>query len=154
MGGDSRFDQCTLANYYLFVYPNKANISIIDPADTDDYKDYPPTRLLMTNSISYGLSKDVTPGEFETTDVIFNRCLFKSKGDDDPNFIDSLWDSDPLFYAVRNEYILDYRLKPESPAIDAAYTALSDYPLKDDYYGQPRRADLGAYVYMEPLEEE
>ena len=57
---------------------------------------------------------------------------------------------------MRNEYIFDYRLKNESPAIGAAYP---DYTLPEaqyDRYGLPRGStpDLGAYVYVQAEEEE
>lgn len=78
-----------------------------------------------------------------------HRCLFKSEGSDDDNFTECIWDADPLYYTIRSEYLFDYRLMPESPAIGAADPA---YAAPADAYGRPRGTspDLGAYVYTEP----
>ncbi len=66
-----------------------------------------------------------------------------------------VWDEDPLYYTVRNDYIFDYRVKPDSPAIGAADATLTLPEAATDRYGMPRGAapDLGAYVYTEPVEE-
>ncbi|MCC8115282.1 MAG: hypothetical protein LIP03_15080 [Bacteroidales bacterium] len=148
VGGDHRFDQCTVSNNYLYSAISGAAWTMIDPAETEEYYDAAPTKALITNTITYGLGSDVTPGDFTGWDVYFKRCLFKSAGTDDDNFIDCLWDEDPLFYTVRDEYLFDYRLKPDSPAIDAAYPALSENRLEDDFYGVKRTLELGAYSFV------
>lgn len=150
LGGNHRFDQCTASNHYLFSAVSGASWMIGDVADTE--YDFLPTQALITNCITWGLGSDVYPGDLTGTEVYFKRCLFKAAGTDDDNFQDSLWDSDPLFYTVRSDYIFDYRLKPDSPAIGKAYGALSDYKLEMDYYGEKRNNDLGAYVYVAPAE--
>lgn len=80
----------------------------------------------------------------------------KSSGEDDDNFIECLWDSDPLYYTVREEYIFDYRLKPESPAIGAADPLLTLPQAETDIYGLPRTnvPEIGAYVFTPPAENE
>lgn len=152
LGGIHRFDQCTAANYYLFSAVRGAAWTVVDPYNTglEEFEDYLPTKALITNTITYGIGPDVSEGDLAGWDVFFKRCLFKSKGDDDDNFIDSLWESDPLYYTVREDYIFDYRLQPDSPAIAAADPSLSEYPLAFDYYGVPRTSDMGAYAYVEP----
>ncbi len=146
-GGEHRFDQCTLSNHYLFAAISEAAWNIATPQG-----DEPPTRLLATNCITWGLGKELQPKDISGMDVVFERCLFKSAGSDDANFVNCIWDADPLFYTVRNEYLFDYRLKPESPAIGAADLSLSDNMLEVDFYGVERRGDLGAYAYVEPVE--
>lgn len=152
LGGNHRFDQCTAANYYLFSAIRGAAWTVIDPYNTgfEEYEDFLPTKALVTNTITYGIGADVSEGDLAGWDVFFNHCLFRSKGDDDDNFINSLWDSDPLYYTVREDYIFDYRLQPESPAIGAADLSLSEYPLDVDFYGVKRTSDLGAYAYVAP----
>lgn len=151
LGGNHRFDQCTAANYYLFSAIRNAAWTVVDPYNTglEEYEDFLPTKALVTNTITYGLGADVSEGDLAGWDVFFNTCLFKSKGDDDDNFISSLWDSDPLYYTVREDYIFDYRLQPESPAIGSADLSLSEYPLEVDFYGVKRTSDLGAYAFVE-----
>lgn len=152
IGGTHRFDQCTAANYYLFSAIRNAAWTVIDPYNTklEEYEDYLPTRALITNTITYGLGADVSEGDLSGWDVFFNNCLFRSKGEDDDNFINSLWDSDPLYYTVREDYIFDYRLQPDSPAIGAADPTLSEHPLEVDFYGVKRASDLGAYSFVAP----
>ena len=59
-----------------------------------------------------------------------------------------------MYYTVRNEYLFDYRIKPESPAIGAADPACDIYGFTADRYGVSARtpADLGAYTFVEPEE--
>jgi hypothetical protein len=90
-------------------------------------------------------------------DVSIRRCLIRSNGTDDDNFIETIWGEDPRFYTVRNDYLFDYRLKPESPAIGAADPLLTMPEAYVDFYGRRRSADmpdLGAYVYVEPETEQ
>jgi hypothetical protein len=73
----------------------------------------------------------------------------KSSGSDDDNFISCLWGSNPLFYTVREDYVFDYRLKDDSPAIGAGDAASTRPEAALDAYGLARGSapDLGAYVY-------
>ena len=153
MGGESVFDQCTFPNYYLFS-------AIMEPALTfahlnaesavDGYEgEY--TRATVTNSILYGLGSDITPGNLDGTQVYLYNCLLKSNGSDDEHFVNCLWDSDPLYYTIREDYIFDYRLKPESPAIGAGNAIYNTHPAATtDAYGNSRgqTPDLGAYVFV------
>lgn len=144
-GGSHRFDQCTLSNHYLFSAISEAAWNI---ASSDEVE----TALRATNCITWGLGKELLPKDIAGIPVVFERCLFMSAGEDDENFVNCIWDADPLFYTVRNEYLFDYRLKPESPAIGAADLSLSSDPLAVDFYGVERKGDLGAYAFVEPQE--
>ena len=88
-------------------------------------------------------------------DIMIRNCLIKSNGTDDDNFINCIWGEDPLYYTVRNDYIFDYRLRDESPAIAAANPSLTRPEANTDGYGLSRgsQPDLGAYVYT-PSEDE
>lgn len=149
LGGRHRFDLCTASNHYLFAGVGGAAWSFIDPDETEEWAGQPPVQALITNSITWGIGDEVWPKDIAGRQIVFNRCLFRSAGTDDDNFVECLWDADPLFYTEREKYVFDYRLRPESPAIGAAYSALSDRPLATDYYGAPRAADLGAYAFVE-----
>lgn len=148
-GGTYRFDLCTLSNNYLFsaisdaawIFPDAMKTPQVSPAGI-------PTNAYITNSITYGLGSDANPGDLTGSNIKFERCLFKADGKDDENFVSCIWNSDPLFYTVREEYLFDYRLRPDSPAVGAAYTSLSDVLLEVDFYGNRRGADLGAYVII------
>lgn len=152
-GGDYRFDLCTASNHYLFAAVEGAAWQFFGVGD----KATPspaniPTKALITNSITWGIGADAWPGKLDGSDVLFARCLFKSKGEDDANFVSCLWDADPMFYTVREDYLFDYRLQPGSDAIGAADASLSDVRLDNDYYGTPRALDLGAYAFTPPAE--
>lgn len=157
-GGEHLFSGCTFANNYLFsaisgpaIY--MAHVSSDPKTGGDDGSGLPYMKAEFNNSIIYGLGKDFSHGSLAGTDVRVRRCLIKSEGSDDEEFLDCLWDEDPLYYTVREDYLFDYRLKPESPAIGAAYPSLypADFP-PTDRYGQPRRGDLGAYTFVAPAD--
>ena len=149
-GGSSVFNQCTFANFYLFSAPGDAIISLSHlNADSDDASGLPYTAADFTNCIIYGNGADMSHGDLTDTNVMVRNCSLKSAGVDDANFISCLWECDPLFYTVRNEYIFDYRLKEGSPAIGAANLDMMLPEAQVDFYGLPRgdSPDLGAYVH-------
>lgn len=149
-GGKHVFNQCTLANYYLFTALGGPILAFnhVDE-ESDDGSGKPYTSAEITNSIIYGLGSDLSHGDLTGMDIHLRRCLLKSAGSDDDNFINCLWDTDPLFRTVREEYYFDYRVKVESPAIGAADPTLLLPQSATDRYGLPRGSapDLGAYVY-------
>ncbi len=151
VGGKHVFNQCTLANYYLFTAIGGPILSFshID-AESDDGSGKPYTSADITNTIIYGLGTDLSHGDLSGTDIHIRRCILKSTGADDDNFIDCLWDTDPLFRTVREDYYFDYRVKEESPAIGVADPALLLPQAATDRYGLPRGSapDIGAYVYQ------
>lgn len=152
-GGKGRFDHCTFANYYLFSALHGEAIQLIHvDDDTDDGSGLPRLSASFTNSIVYGNGTDLSLGDLTGMDVTFTSCLFKSNGSDDENFIRCIWDADPLYYTVRNEYLFDYRVKPDSPAIGVADESLSTGLSSTDFYGVGRAATIGAYEFVEPQE--
>lgn len=150
-GGSHLLDQCTLANYYLFSALEGPILQFghLD-AESDDASGLPYLQARISNCIIYGNGKDISHGDLTGTGVYLRRCLLKSKGTDDDNFISCIWDQDPLFYTVREDYVFDYRLREGSPAIGAADPALNAPEAATDRYGSQRGAvpDLGAYVYI------
>lgn len=154
-GGNHRFDQCTFANYYLFTVVGgpaigMSHLSSDVDKGADDGSGLPYMEATFSNSIIYGLGPSLSHGDLTGSRVYFRTCLFKDAGSDDDNFIACLWDKDPLYYTVRDEYIFDYRLRDESPAIGAADPVLSLPGAATDFYGLERGAapDLGAYVHV------
>ncbi len=140
-------NHCTFSNNYLFAAISGAALTV---AGQEIWAD-------VSNCIIYGLGADVSPGRLDGMDVSIRRCLIRSNGTDDDNFIETIWGEDPRFYTVRNDYLFDYRLKPESPAIGVADPLLTMPEAYVDFYGRRRSADmpdLGAYVYVEPETEQ
>ena len=155
-GGQHTFNQCTFANYYLFSAIGGPAIGLNHINElTDNGSGEPYASIEISNSIIYGLGSDISHGTLDGTSVYLKNCLLKSNGSDDYNFINCIWGADPLYYTVRNDYIFDYRVKPESPAIGAADGSLNVHPAAAvDAYGVPRNTppDLGAYTFTQPEE--
>ncbi len=149
-GGNLTLNHCTIANYYLFSALGGPALQLDHiNAETDDLSGLPKLQADITNTIIYGNGTDISHGDLTDTAVTLRRCLLKSAGSDDDNFINCLWDTDPMYYTVREDYLFDYRLKPESPAIQAADPALTLPDAATDPYGTPRLTppSLGAYEY-------
>ena len=150
-GGNTHFIHCTFANYYLFAVPMDVLLFI-------DMEEFKLKRLYADNCIFKGMSSSIYPGEFQPSDDVRLRyCLFPEKGTDDANFLNCVWEADPLFYVQREKYIFDYRVKNESPAIGAGSVSLCPESARYDRYGCDRlvrgNIDIGAYTWI-PAEEE
>lgn len=131
-GGDYIFDHCTLANYYLF---SAVGAPVLQTGELTKLS------LSMTNSIIFGLGGDLEQKDYAGSGVTFARCLLASSGNDDANFAECLWGSDPQFYVDRSKYIFDYHIHPESPAANAAKSGVPVLsPLGEDI-----SSHLGAY---------
>ncbi len=152
-GGNALINHCTIANYYLFTALGGPAIQLshVD-ADTDDMSGLPLLAADITNTIIYGNGSEISHGDLTGTAVSLRRCLLKSAGSDDDNFLNCLWDTDPLYYTVREDYIFDYRVKPESPVIDAGDPSLTLPEAAIDAYGITRHnpPTLGAYEFTPP----
>lgn len=150
-GGKAIVNHCTFANYYLFSALHGAIVQIYHfDAESDNGSGMPYLVADFSNSILYGNGTDWSVGNLDGTAVTLRRCLLKSSGSDDANFIDCVWDSDPLYYTVREEYLFDYRLQPGSPAIGSADPQLTLPEAARDIYGCERlpSPNLGAYQAM------
>lgn len=136
-------NHCTLSNNYLFSAISGAALTFAGQEISAD----------VANCIIYGLGADVSPGTLDGMDVKIRRCLIRSNGTDDDNFIETIWGRDPMYYTVREDYYFDYRLRPGSWAIGMADPLLTRPEAYVDFYGNERSfdtPDLGAYVYTEP----
>lgn len=124
-GGRHDFTQCTFSNYYLFVYPSVPLLWLDHclPSSLESN----PTQPLMTanfrNCIFYGLPADLNEGDLTGSNVYIENCSLKSPGSDDANFLNCLWDTDPLFLTERSEYIFNYHVAEDSPVIGAGNPA-------------------------------
>ena len=105
---------------------------------------FPFSAILLIKGISV-ISKEATLYA-GTSSFSRKSTLLKSKGEDDNNFIDCIWDTDPLYNTIREEYIFDYTLKEDSPARGTAYPDLILPETASDRNGTPRlpNPSLGA----------
>ncbi|MDE6272416.1 MAG: hypothetical protein K2M31_05355 [Muribaculaceae bacterium] len=152
-GGEHLFSQCTLSNYYLFSVISNPILSLyhVLPAHASVNPANPLMKASFNNCIIYGLASDINEGDLAGSDVFIRYTLLKAKGNDDANFLNCLWDKDPLFLTVRDEYYFNYHVKDDSPAIGAGNPLLVAPPTLSDMDGNPRIVDgrnptLGAYA--------
>lgn len=137
--GNFTFDRCTLANWYLFAWPDMAIIELTD-AET--------TSAVFANSVIYG--RDRALGGYDPdveTDIWFKRCMFAVDGSDDERFINCLWNEDPRLEYSLTDYTFSYLPLDASPVIDAAHAEhdLPELPALDRH-GRERGLTLGAYA--------
>lgn len=137
-GGSHDISQCTFANEYLFSIPTDAMLTLKQVKEDSTNQEATPMSARLGNCVFYGLAPDISPGDLTGTDVVLERCSFKSAGSNDDNFIDCLWDCDPLFRTVRDDYHFDYRLQENSPVIGKGFPALTAPETDHDMYGIPR----------------
>lgn len=153
-GGNIVMTNVTVANYFLFSaigYPGVTLTHYNEKTRQPDCQ-LPLMNARFENCIFYGLGTDFNAGELDDTNVWVNRCLFKSQGSDDTHFTECLWDMDPLYYTVREDYVFDYRLRPDSPAIGVGTLCSSIAGWDKDFYGTPRAKQpaIGAFEYVAP----
>lgn len=139
-GGNSRVDHCTVANHYLFSVIGGPAIQIDCLKEQGSVL---PTVARFSNTIIYGLGEDLNHTDLEGSQVTFSRCLFKSNGSDDSNFVNCLWDIDPLYLVDRGKYMFDYHLEQKSPALGEAEPSEFADILSPD--GTDIKTHIGAY---------
>ena len=150
-GGDHEFLQCTIANNHLYSISGPLlELLHVLPEDIDE-NSAPLMRARFSNSIIYGLRADLNTGDLTGSDVVFRYVSLGSKGEDDDNFINCLWETDPLFRTVRQDYLFDYRLQEDSPVRSAGDPALVTPEVMYDMDGVDRLGhgapSLGAFQY-------
>lgn len=119
-GGTHEFVQCTFANNYLFAISAESilTLSHLFPPDIME-NPAPLMKANFDNCIIYGITSSISPGDLKDSDVYLHNVLLKENGEDDAHFISCKWNEDPMFETVRSDYLFDYRLKDDSPAIGA-----------------------------------
>lgn len=148
-GGSHTFSQCTLANYYLFAI-SPESILTLEHVKAEAGDPNPAMKGEFTNSIIYGMMSPITPGDLKDTEVYLRNMLLGISGSDDDHFINCIWDENPQFETIREDYYFNYRLKEDSPAIGAGNPAFVTETDRYDMDGTDRLAGgnpaLGAYA--------
>ncbi|MDE6632411.1 MAG: hypothetical protein K2K23_05370 [Muribaculaceae bacterium] len=119
-GGVHNFVQCTMANYYLFAISPESilTLSYLTREESSGITN-PLMKADFKNCIVYGITSPLSPGDLEGTEVYMHNVLLGVGGSDDDHFISCLWDENPEFETIRDDYYFNYRLKEDSPAISA-----------------------------------
>ena len=151
-GGYHNFVQCTIANSYLFSSLFQPNLYLehVMPEEMEN-NSAPLMTANFENGIIWGeIGTPIQPGDLVGSNVYMRYMLFKADGTDDENFINCIWNQDPLFFTVRNDYYFDYRLQPDSPALGAGNPGYITPECLYDMDGIYRLAEgapaLGAYA--------
>lgn len=156
VGSEHLVTNCTLANYYLFTAVGTAlQLEHVDPKDetnNPDDAEMPWLKADINNSIIYGLGNDISHGNLDGLPVTLRNCLLKSAGSNDNNFINCLWDTDPGYHVERDNYIFDYRVWNQSPALNAADPALVIPLAETDMLGAARLPSPTIGAYQQPRE--
>lgn len=153
-GGSHEFLQCTIANNYLFSAVAGANLTLLHclPAHAAD-SPLPLMKAVFGNGIIWGLGSPLNEGKLDGSDVVMRNMLIKADGSDDAAFINCIWNKDPMFLTVRQDYYFNYHVMPESPAVGAADPALVAPFFSTDIDGIDRLSGgapvLGAYARPE-----
>lgn len=138
-GGDYVFDRCTLANWYLFMWPDMAII---------EFSDAEKTHARFSNSIIYG--RDTPVGDYdnvEEVDIWFRRCMFTVEGSDDARYLQCLWKGEPKLDYSLTEYTFDYLPAADSAVVGAALAEFDEDGLPAaDRHGRARGLTLGCYA--------
>ena len=153
-GGVHKFVQCTIANYYLFSSNSRPNLLLSHclPEDLED-NSQPLMKADFENGIIWGvIGSAIYPGDLTESQVFLRDMIIKADGEDDDNFINCLWNEDPLFMTVREDYYFNYRVMEDSPAIDRGNPDFITPETLIDMDGIDRLSSgnptLGAYQYL------
>lgn len=96
-GGIADFTHCTIVNYYFYdiITSPIVNMSYCAPADT--ISGGPALlRARFNNSILYGNTSEIPSIDLTGSHVYFRSCLLRSNGEDDDNFINTVWNGQPF----------------------------------------------------------
>ncbi|WP_255491304.1 choice-of-anchor Q domain-containing protein [Dysgonomonas sp. ZJ279] len=153
-GGKYSFLHCTIANYYTWSPRQKEALIIKNTLGLS--KALPLTQCDIINSIIYGsVSNEISLSGTNTVPFVyqFTNCLVKSPQTSNPQFVNTIWNEDPLFRNLNYEgnYVYDFQLKSSSPAIDKADKIFS-IKAPFDLIGRSRLSDsnpdIGCYEWF------
>lgn len=161
-GGEARFIHCTLTNYYFYdiIRDPILTLHYALPSEINDTIDAPLLKAEFANCLIYGKTSDINADDLTGSDVFLRNCLLRAAGEDDDNFIATVWDGKPMFKAVGEEhYYYNYEIGSEkSDAIQKGDPQYAVAPLDHDMYGisrtQNEAPDIGAYQYVGDTPEE
>jgi hypothetical protein len=151
-GGTYNFNHCTftsMSNDYL-SHKN----SLISISNTNDNNTvFAPLTVNIDNSIIYGegglVDDEIAITKLNTTigfAATFNNCLYKQKSANvNLHFINSISNQNPMFDSINlNKRYYDFKLKYNSPCIDAANSTLA-YDLDKKPRPVGTKPDIGCY---------
>ncbi len=169
LGGSYEFVHCTVANYMYGIFVNiRKPAMVVENEGTDmngKAQILPLEKCLVVNSIVAGSTINNNLQFTKNDQVSFNHsfeyCLLKEKGSDDTNFINNIWNLDPIFKFIYSSetasdnpdkaYLYNYELSEKSPAIDFAsrvYAAGLSVDIRGISRTSDGAPDMGCYEFQ------
>ena len=162
IGGSARFTHCTLANYYSLGVISGYAVSFTNYKFSESGSKAPVALIKadFNNCIIAGKKRTEVSmvslennGEFnaDSFNFRFDHCYIKASGSDDDEFINTVWNEDPLFLETGDDYKFDFRLGDDSPLRGKGNPVYArEFPF--DINGNARPAgtpDIGVYQWQE-----
>lgn len=167
-GGWYDIVHCTLANYNfsaLAKLPALRLSNYVAESETGKAYSKPLHQCNLLNTLIYGRwqevdvsleyyrFKDETAGNGQTVyaDSIFayrfDHCLIKGRGTDDKDFIQTVWDKDPVYQVLDHKnYTYDFHLQSSSPAVGRGSSeGTQRCPLDLDGVSRMGQPSIGCY---------
>jgi hypothetical protein len=161
VGGQYTFLHCTLANYFSAVGESRSSGSrtlyignIFDKAVLPlDVCEFTNCIIAGSSSSEVELSNKLNGNPQAPFNHLFRRCLIKVNGEDDENFIGTLWNKEPKFINLNTnrDYLFSFELDTLSEAINAAdrsYSVDLPYDLKNVSRLNDDNPDIGCYEWQ------
>jgi len=169
IGGSYNFLHCTIANYMNYTGTFKKGTLTISNSGKDENEKDASAALGTCRFISTIVSGSSNTNEIEikpTQGMVFRyhflNCLLNTNGTDDENFVNTVWNQNPLFkyiystgdaHANPNLYFYyDFSLTENSPARNHASRQYAA-ELPEDIVGKSRRSDeapdIGCFEWKE-----
>lgn len=145
-GGLALFNHCTIAEYSASGRHNSA-------LGLHSYNNEIPLYAEFNNSIVYGsYHQEIKTEESDLVSFRFNHCLLKAAQSDSANFVNVIWNEDPMFKMETSKYLYDFSADSLSPMVNAGDTLIRvKYPdCQYDINGNSRDSlpDIGAYEFV------
>ncbi|MCB9203169.1 MAG: hypothetical protein H6604_09020 [Flavobacteriales bacterium] len=147
-GGNYEFSQSTFANYARFKFSSSSVYLANSYINSDDELIDSTIDASFGNCILYGRNREMFVTNFtdeSRANYSFDTCLIRTEKTDNPNFINCIFNEDPLFKNTNMSSNL-LRLLEESPAIGIGSVLIaSEVPLDIEEKDRTIVPNLGAY---------
>lgn len=146
-GGLALFNHCTIAEYSASGRRYNSALGL------HSYNNEIPLYAEFNNSIVYGsYHQEIKTEESDLVSFRFNHCLLKAAQSDSANFVNVIWNEDPMFKMETSKYLYDFSADSLSPMVNAGDTLIRvKYPdCQYDINGNSRDSlpDIGAYEFV------
>ena len=153
-GGTYTIVHCTLANYNFASIIRQEAVRLSN-RDTLEVEDAPLHKCEFVNTIVWGkrFDPDIRLDYYKPIEgdsifsYSFDHCLLHANGEDDEQFVGTIWNEDPMFVLIDNEnYTYDLHLDKDSPCICAGNESwVAKYPKDIEGNRRQEYPSIGCY---------